>query len=167
GCRGTSVDLAKTEPRELERMYQDLSAQSRRLPEHQTTLAAFNVVPDAELTCELKSAAGTGLLYRLPSRVNWDALRAAYDTQPSNYEQFLGIQGIGPATVRALALVAELIYGEPASWHDPVKYSFAFGGKDGVPYPVDRRTMDETTELLQTAMKMANVKPPAPSTLRK
>jgi len=81
--------------------------------------------------------------------------------------QFLSIQGIGPATVRALALVSELIYGEPASWRDPVKYSFAFGGKDGVPYPVDRRTMDETTELLQAAMKMANVKPPAAFTIRK
>lgn len=167
GCRGTSVDLVKTEPRELERMYKDLSAQSRRLPEHQTTLAAFDLVPEAELTSELKSTARAGRLYRLPSRVNWDALRAAYDTQPSNYVQFLGIQGIGPATVRALALVSELIYGEPASWRDPVKYSFAFGGKDGVPYPVDRRTMDETTELLQAAMKMANVKPPAAFTIRK
>ena len=167
GCRGTSVDLVKTSPRELERIYQDLSAQSTRLPEHQTTLAAFDVLPHAELASELKSAAGAGILYRLPSRVNWDALRTAYETQPSNYEQFLGIQGIGPATVRALALVSELIYGEPASWHDPVKYSFAFGGKDGVPYPVDRRTMDETTELLQTAMKMANIKPPAKFTMQK
>ncbi|MGC9443866.1 MAG: DUF763 domain-containing protein [Candidatus Methanospirareceae archaeon] len=165
GCRGTSVDLVKIEPRELERMYQDLSGQSRRLLEHQTTLAAFDVVPEVELTHELKSTAGR--LYRLPSRVNWDALRAAYDTQPSNYEQFLGIKGVGAATVRALALVSELIYGEPASWRDPVKYSFAFGGKDGVPYPVDRRTMDETTELLQTAMKMANVKPAAAFTIRK
>ncbi|MEA3298562.1 MAG: DUF763 domain-containing protein, partial [Chloroflexota bacterium] len=63
--------------------------------------------------------------------------------------------GVGPATVRALALVSDLIYGEPASWRDPVKYSFAFGGKDGVPYPVDRQTMDETTEILQNALKEA------------
>jgi len=164
GCRATSVDLVKTEPRELERMYRDLSAQSRRLPEHQTTLAAFDIVPDAGRTCEL--TAGDGLIIRLPARVNWDALRAAYDLQPSNYEQFLSIAGIGPATVRALALVSELIYGEHASWCDPVKYSFAFGGKDGVPYPVDRRTMDETTELLRTAMKRANVKPTAAFTSR-
>ncbi len=99
GCRETSLDLVTTEPRELERMYRDLSAQSRRLPKQQTTLAAFDILPALERTEELNSMARAGFLYRFPSRVNWDALRAAYDTQPSNYEQFLGIQGIGPATV--------------------------------------------------------------------
>jgi hypothetical protein len=94
----------------------------------------------------------------LPQRVNWDALRVAYEKQPANYEQFLCIRGVGPATVRALALISELIYGEPPSWRDPVKFSFAFGGKDGVPYPVDRKTMDETTEVLRTAMKQAKAK---------
>nr|QNO53947.1 hypothetical protein MMBEDHBC_00001 [Methanosarcinales archaeon ANME-1 ERB6] len=98
------------------------------------------------------------LVYQLPRRVNWDALRVAYDNQPENYEQFLYIRGVGPATVRALALVSELIYGEPASWRDPVKFSFAFGGKDGVPYPVDRRTMDETTEILSNAVKEARTR---------
>jgi hypothetical protein len=39
-------------------------------------------------------------------------------------------------------LTGELIYGAEPSWKDPVKFSFAVGGKDGVPYPVDRRTMD-------------------------
>jgi hypothetical protein len=93
----------------------------------------------------------------MPRRVNWDALHEAYDKQPANYEELLCVRGVGPATVRALALVSELIYGEPASWRDPVKFSYAFGGKDGVPYPVDKRTMDETTEILQNALKEAKV----------
>jgi len=92
-------------------------------------------------------------IFKLPRRVNWDALRIAYENQPSDFEQLLCIRGLGPATVRALALIAELIYGAKPSWQDPVKFSFAFGGKDGVPYPVDRHTMDETTEILQTVMK--------------
>jgi len=60
--------------------------------------------------------------------------------------------------VRGLSLVAELIYGEKASWSDPVRYSFAFGGKDGVPFPVDRGAMDEAVDLLKTGIGAAPVK---------
>ncbi|RZN37040.1 MAG: DUF763 domain-containing protein [Methanophagales archaeon ANME-1-THS] len=157
GCRRTSVDLAKTEPRELARVYKELSSRKdKRITSDQRTLLEFGM-PALEFEKE-GDVSQEEVRYRLPSRVNWDALREAYEQQPTNYEQFLCIRGIGPATVRALALIAELIYGEPPSWRDPVKFSFAFGGKDGVPYPVDRKTMDETTELLRTAMKQAKVK---------
>ena len=64
---------------------------------------------------------------------------------------------MGPATVRGLALVAELIYGEKPSWEDPVKFSFAYGGKDGVPFPVDRRAMDESIQVLRQAVEAAKV----------
>ena len=39
------------------------------------------------------------------------------------------------------------------SWNDPVKFSFAFGGKDGVPYPVDRKAMDESIQILKSQCK--------------
>lgn len=84
----------------------------------------------------------------MPRGINWKALRNAYEFQPSDFEQLISLEGIGPSTVRALALVSELVYGTKASWKDPVKYSFAVGGKDGVPYPVDRRAMDRCTEVL-------------------
>lgn len=159
GCRGASVDLARTDPRELERIYKELRGRNNpRIRSDQRTLAEFDVLLTSELKGKPDISEKEAVLYRLPRRVNWDALFAAYDKQPENYEQFLCVRGIGPATVRALALISELIYGEPASWRDPVKYSFAFGGKDGVPYPVDKRTMDKTTELLRTAMKEANVR---------
>jgi hypothetical protein len=159
GCRGTSVDLARTDPRELERVYKELSASTtKRIRPDQRTLAEFDVIPMVERRGGRDMPEREALLYRMPRRVNWDALRVAYDKQPENYEQFLCVRGVGPATVRALARVSELIYGEPASWSDPVKHSFAFGGKDGVPYPVDKRTMDETTEILRNALKEANVK---------
>ena len=109
-------------------------------------------------TVKVEDARSQELIYRLPKRVNWDALRVAYDEQPDNYEQFLCIRGVGPATVRALALISDLIYGEKPSWRDPVKFSFAFGGKDGVPYPVGKHTMDETTEILSNAVKEAKAR---------
>ncbi|MHC4619562.1 MAG: DUF763 domain-containing protein [Planctomycetota bacterium] len=66
------------------------------------------------------------------------------DEQPENYENLLATEGVGPKTVRALALVAEVIYGASPSYEDPARYSFAHGGKDGTPYPVDCETYDKT-----------------------
>jgi len=54
-------------------------------------------------------------------------------------------------------LISDLIYGEKPSWKDPVKYSFTVGGKDGVPYPVDRKAMDESTEFLKISVESANI----------
>ncbi|UCH70269.1 MAG: DUF763 domain-containing protein, partial [Candidatus Bathyarchaeota archaeon] len=93
----------------------------------------------------------------MPRRVNWNALHEAYEFQPKNYEELLGIKGIGPATVRGLALVSEIIYGKPPSWKDPVKYSFAYGGKDGVPYPVNRKAMDKSIQILKQAIQEARL----------
>ncbi len=56
-----------------------------------------------------------------------------------------------------LALISDIIYGKPASWKDPVKYSFAHGGKDGIPYPVDRKLMDDDTKLLKDALRNARI----------
>jgi hypothetical protein len=93
----------------------------------------------------------------MPRNVNWDALRKAYEFQPKNYEELLSIKGIGPSTVRGLALVSEIIYGSPPSWSDPVKYSFAFGGKDSKPKPVDRKAMDESIKFLDEILKQAEL----------
>ena len=60
--------------------------------------------------------------------------------------------------MRGLALVAELVYGEPASWVDPVRFSFAFGGKDGVPFPVDREAMDEAVDVLRCGIEASSVR---------
>jgi len=93
----------------------------------------------------------------MPRNINWKVLQQVYEFQPKNYEELLGLKGIGPATVRGLALIAELIYGEKPSWKDPVKYSFAYGGKDGVPYPVNRRAMDESIQIIKRAIQEAKL----------
>jgi hypothetical protein len=77
------------------------------------------------------------------------------EIKPKNYEQLLSLKGVGPKTIRALALTAEVIYGAKASYEDPARYSFAHGGKDFVPYPVDRPTYDQTIATMrQLASKM-------------
>jgi hypothetical protein len=88
---------------------------------------------------------------------NIETLRKAYDIQPGNYEELLAIKDIGPKSVRALALVSELVYGKPPNWQDPVKYSFSHGGKDGIPYPVDRETYDKSVDVLRTGLEQARL----------
>jgi len=146
GCRKASVDIACEPPKKLMRLITSVR------PEHQRSLQEWlPKTPDPawkEYSIDLLS---------MPRTINWKFLQQVYDFQPKNYEELLGFKGVGPATVRGLALVAELIYGEKPSWKDPVKYSFAYGGKDGVPYPVDRRAMDESIYILKRAIQEAKV----------
>lgn len=80
-----------------------------------------------------------------------------YEHSPKNFEGLLGIQGVGPKSLRALSLISELIYGAKASLKDPARFSFAHGGKDGHPYPVDRTTYDRTIEILKHAIEKARL----------
>lgn len=79
------------------------------------------------------------------------------ELKPKTYEQFLSTEGVGAKTVRSLALVAEVIYGAKPSYEDPARYSFAHGGKDKIPYPVDRDTYDETIEILANAVHKSKI----------
>ena len=63
----------------------------------------------------------------------------------------MGLKGVGP-TIRALSLISELVCGVAPSYRDPARYSFAHGGKDGIPYPVDRKTYDQSIEPLSKAI---------------
>ena len=95
--------------------------------------------------------------YEMPRRLDWNIFRKAYDIQPKNYEQLISIPGIGPSSVRALSLIGEIIFGTSASWQDPVKYNFAHGGKDGVPYPVARKIYDKSISYLYSAIERAEI----------
>ena len=83
------------------------------------------------------------------------ALEQAYEIQPSSYEELIALQGMGPKRIRALALISQLIYGASPSWKDPAKFSFAHGGKDGTPFPVDRATYDSTIQTLHESIEEA------------
>ncbi len=84
-------------------------------------------------------------------------LKNAYELQPSDYKELISLKGIGPKKIRALALISDLVYGQEASWEDPVKYSFAHGGKDGFPYPVDREVYDYSIETIKDSLKQAKL----------
>lgn len=93
----------------------------------------------------------------LERKVNWRALEEAYELKPRSYEELLSVRGVGPGTLRALSLVAEIVFDATPSWSDPIKFSFAFGGKDGVPYPVNRRRMDRVIGMLEDVLAKARL----------
>ncbi|MFH1774429.1 MAG: DUF763 domain-containing protein [Methanobacteriota archaeon] len=140
-ARKTSVDLVKDNPEHLKRYFKQ-----RQLTEflgnkiQELSLPARHAVLDIDV-----------------GERGMHMLKKAYELQPENYEELVAIRGIGPKTVRALTLISELVYGSKASWKDPAKYSFAHGGKDGFPYPVDRKTYDASIEILKNAVEEAKV----------
>lgn len=81
----------------------------------------------------------------------------AYEHKPESFESLLALEGIGPKTLRALSLISELVYDIPVSLRDPASYSFAHGGKDGYPYPVDRKTYDSSIQFLAQAVEKAKI----------
>lgn len=118
--------------------------------------------PPDRLVAELERA------LRLPSRHHVElsdldsrrvraVLLRTYEAQASDFEALLALPGVGARTLRALALLSELLAGSPASWRDPARFSFAHGGKDGHPYPVDRTTYDRTVAVLEDAVRRARL----------
>jgi hypothetical protein len=110
--------------------------------------------------------------------VNWKRLSRllvdAHERHPQDFQTLLGLHGIGPAAVRSLSLLAEIIFQAPASHRDPATpasaapadgseprcwgdYSYAHGGKDGTPFPVDRATYDRNIFVLTDAVRRARV----------
>jgi hypothetical protein len=112
----------------------------------------------------------------LPGDVNVDRLerivRTAHEHNPQDFLMLLGAPGVGAATVRSLSLISELIYNAPASHRDPATplpterapqprrwadFSYAHGGKDGHPFPVDRPTYDQSIHVLTEAVNKARI----------
>jgi len=80
-----------------------------------------------------------------------------YEESPENFEELLKIKGVGPKTLRALTLLSELIFGTTASTRDPARFSFAHGGKDGTPYPVDIDTYERSISILNDALRRSKI----------
>ncbi len=85
------------------------------------------------------------------------ALNKAEEIQPKDYKELVQIEGIGKKTLRALALISDLIYNEKPSFEDPATYSFAHGGKDGYPYPVNKKRYNETTKTLEKTIEQSEI----------
>lgn len=84
-------------------------------------------------------------------------LQHAYEYQPRDYEELVELDGIGPGSLRALALIAELVYDAESSREDPAKYAYAHGGKDGTPHPVKRERYDRSVEYMRSMLEGADI----------
>ncbi len=84
-------------------------------------------------------------------------LLKTYERKATNFEELLSMPGVGAKTLRALTLIADITYGTSASWKDPAKFSFAHGGKDGHPYPVDCKLYDDSVEFLRRTLERARI----------
>ncbi|MFQ5832155.1 MAG: DUF763 domain-containing protein [Candidatus Thorarchaeota archaeon] len=142
-CRKTTLDVVREEPRRVRRLFEDVKAYG------ESTLIPW--IENDGCSKELPS-------YKvIPRRMDWNAVRRAYEVQPSGYEDLLFMDGMGPATVRGLSLISEMIFGAAPSWSDPVRMTFAFGGKDGVPFPVPRKNYDEAIAFMEQALNDARL----------
>jgi len=139
----TCVDLVNDNPRHLRNDWATLT-----LHNNQKTLD--NWMPGKEKSKPIECL-------NMPRSINWMKMKEIYDFQPKNYEELLSLRGVGPNTIRALALISDLIYGDKPSWIDPIKYTFAHGGKDGVPYEVNRQAMDKSTAVIKSGIEQARI----------
>jgi hypothetical protein len=158
GARGAAVDLINDGPQHFRHLTVAPSVESKKL-----ALRREEPSGSSQMQCTLdewnggKGERGATTMLTMPRNINWNVLRGAYEFQPRNFEELLGLPGIGSGTVRALALISNLIYGTEVSWQDPVKYSFAVGGKDGVPYPIDKRAMDDSIDIIRKGIDQSRL----------
>ena len=142
----TLLDVVQENPRRIERELEGLKAMARGY----RPLVYYKPREPWERDL-LKRYESLGKL-----DLNRKALEFAREISLSNYEEFLLIRGLGPGTLRALSLVLELVYDVHPSWKDPVthppdpfKFTYAVGGKDRVPFPVERGTYDDLISFLE------------------
>ncbi|MEM1536083.1 MAG: DUF763 domain-containing protein [Candidatus Pacearchaeota archaeon] len=147
-ARKASVELAREKPslikKELKKIYKDQKKYQKTLDCFGSAFASFSM--PYEHFPKIKNF-----------KINLKALEKAYQEQPESYEELLLIQGLGPSTIRALALLSNLIYGSELSWRDPCKFAFAHGGKDGWPYPVNKKQYDKSITILKDAIDNAKI----------
>jgi hypothetical protein len=156
--RPTALNMTSTQSEESRRVAVDLVKDGvEKLRREVLSLRSDGQRMLTEWMDQTPSQSNRNQVLNMPRHIDWDAMKRAYEFQPVNYEELLGMQGVGPAAVRALALVSQIIYGAEPSWQDPVKFSFALGGKDGVPFPVDRPSYDQTIQHLNHLIENARL----------
>ena len=84
-------------------------------------------------------------------------LNLAYNRDIRQFDDLVMIHGVGPRTLKALAMASEVIHGDATRFDDPARFSFAVGGKDGRPHPIDEKSFDETVSMLQNSVDSAKL----------
>ena len=167
GTPGEAINATARESREARRLYVDLLNEDPRRLARLIGEASSMLKPNLlQYTSNAGSPPRDRPYYRpvIPDRRLRRRLEELARNPPSSEEDLLLVPGLGPKIVRALALVADLIYSVPTSTRDPVShpldpflYAYAVGGKDGVPYPYDRETVERVTLTLEEALREARL----------
>jgi hypothetical protein len=84
-------------------------------------------------------------------------LATAYEREFRDFASLLLLENLGPRTLQALALIAEVVHGTPTRFSDPARFSFALGGKDRHPFPVPLKTYDESISVLRGSLDAAKL----------
>jgi len=84
-------------------------------------------------------------------------LAMAHGSEIDNFEDLRCCSRESVQTLKALALTSELIHGDASRFDDPARFSFAVGGKDGRPHPIDREALQETIGHLQDSVEQSKL----------
>ncbi len=120
--------------------------------EGRTEIQAPALLPHLELPDHHDVRGGDVVLRRLHGN-----LAAAAEQGPKDFQDLLLVPGVGARTVKALALVAEVVHGAPCRFSDPARFSIAHGGKDRHPFPVPTAVYDKTITVLKQAVRSAKL----------
>ncbi|MCE4616656.1 MAG: DUF763 domain-containing protein [Aeropyrum sp.] len=169
---GVILNSLGRESREARRAYLDLLGEGARRLERLVREANAMIEGRPSLDSFLHEGRATprrvsGRPYYRPLKL--DKRTARYlemlaEASPTSDRELLSAPGLTPKVVRALALVADVIFGVSTSTRDPVDtplnpfvYAYAVGGKDGVPYRFDRRIAEMVTVTLEEAIELARI----------
>lgn len=87
----------------------------------------------------------------------WEVIRKASELDPKDYRELLLIKGVGRATLRSLALISSLIYEKEIAYRDPIAYAYNLGGKDKIPFEINRKTYDSVIREMEDIVDKANM----------
>jgi uncharacterized protein len=157
-ARAETLNLVAHENDPIRRASAELAAQPPEVTLH--ALTSLVSAPPSRSTAPLLTMPARHTLlpeFDVSDRYLGKILLRTYERAPESFEALLGIEGVGPKTLRALALASELVHGTAASLRDPARFAFAHGGKDGTPFPVDKLTYDKTIEILEQAINRSTI----------
>jgi len=161
--REASVELCREKPERVSKIYQSITAQNQSKQE-KLQLSLFEEKSKQSIEPDLASPAESLRIMTMPkhhpipsSKYLDKILYQLYERPPGSYKSLIETPGVGSSTLRALAMVAEVTHGVSPSFQDPVRYTFAHGGKDGYPFPVQRNDITHSIEVLHTAIAKAKL----------
>ncbi|RUU12161.1 DUF763 domain-containing protein [Mesorhizobium sp. USDA-HM6] len=146
-ARGGQIELLKT--MSPEKILTELAVLE---PQPQPEPAAQPLLPNLVMPAHHDVRESDIVMRRLHGNIS-----AAIESGPKDFPDLLLVPGVGPRTVRALAMVSEVVHGAPYRFSDPARFSLAHGGKDRHPFPVPLKVYDETIAVLKSAVSKAKL----------